>query len=538
MIPDILRGIARNLEFYATLVVCSFLLILEIFGLVEPQLLSSAILAVLMLLALGGIRDRAAELAVSRSLETLALNSARDGPVRWYMKREDATADMKADMSQHRQLVFFGVSHRQLEEYLRDAMSRGTTLPWESIEVYFAAQPIGEAYEGSRFGQHLRSARHAIASVLTDPTYRDRIPQFRAVRFYQQNGVATHTGCMFGANARAFSVIYAVHSAVRLHGDTHQGLTIRLTAVPGSGTNDHRFDHYADMYKILSQSSTSLGHFGPTVWNSSAREWGNYARQSEILPRSASIVANMISPPEGEIVLDVGSGTGDSACLLLKQHPHITLVVLDGSPQMIRALRSSLGDDDRVRIALCHLPDTDGSGIDIRDIRFATIVIHQSLTDLSASFGSLDELVMWIRNHLKVSGEVVVCEHNTVIETERPAGFESWQDPLRERLGVKLRKVHKPFLRTPSDPKAPRDVVAAFERYGFHLAEHRTEVLDLSYDERRRLWHVPAVMDSVVDVTRVPPDDVRQVVDEAIAELRGQRTMPRTAVIWRFILAP
>lgn len=538
-LSTLLMSLGHNLELYATIVVCAFLLALKILHAVEDDWIFSAILVTLMLLALGSLRDRAGEKALHQSLEKIASKRNGEDALRWYTRRSEATTDMLADMDNFPHIVFLGISHRHLGSYLRDRLQHpGGPLPWESLEVYFASRVLGEAYEGRDFHRNLLGARQEIAALLTDPAYRSRLPTLRSVAFFQHDGFATHTGSMFGRSPQELAVIYSVHSAVHLHGDTHQGLTIRLSVKPGVGFKDGRFDHYVGIYRALSKSAVRLGVFVPSIWDSSAEQWSQYARQSGVLVHGARIVAEMMSPQAGDSVLDVGSGSGDSASTILERHPGVSMVLLDGSPQMVRLLRSRFHGEPRVRFALCHLPSLDGSSVDLGQDRFSFIVLHQSLSELVKSLGSLEELAMWCGRWLRAGGQCLLSAHNTVVATDKPKGFENWKDPFRMELAKRLKRTrYKQYVQEGPHMIAQGDIEAAFKSHGFTLEERRQEVIELDFEERRRLWHVPAVMDTLVHAGTTNSNEINGLVDDVVDLLRGQKTMPRTVVFWRFSLA-
>src|SRR5208283_2798812 len=200
-----------------------------------------------------------------------------------------------------------------------------------------------------------------------------------------------------------------------------------------------RFDHYNGIYRLLCDSSRRLGVFAPSTWDRSAKAWADYARQSKVELRSMETAAGMAPTGRGDSILDIGSGSGYAAAVMAQRNPEASIVLLDGSPQMVGLLRDRYASDARVRIALCQLPPNDWEDIDFREERFSVIVIHQSLGDLIAAFGSIGEL-------------------------------------------------------------------------GFTLKDRRLQVIEMNYEDRRRLWQVPAVIDSMIEVREVWNSDFPAIV--------------------------
>ena len=528
-----IKSLGHNLELYATVAVCTLLLIMKLLHIVDEHWVQSAILVTLLLITIGSLRDRSYENELRQRVEDIALSAGKDLGLRWYTHRSEATADMLADIDSFKHLVFVGVSHRQLSAYLLERLQapRFSALPWESIEIYFASRVVGEAYEGTLFSGNLLTARLNLACLLTDPQHAERIPHLRRVAFFQQASVSTHTGSLFGASDKEIQVIYAVHSTVFLHGDTHQGLTMRLSVHQGSKKADVRFDYYERAYRTMQQSSDRLGAFSRSVWDISARPWLEYARSSEVLSGSARHLAGMLKPASGDLVLEVGAGCGETAQAILDAHPGVSMMLLDGSPQMIKVLRDRFGGTSRVHLALCRLPPIDKCAIDVNEARFKCIVIHQSLGDLLQAFGGFDELASWIRSSLQPDGEILITAHNTLMQIEPPEGFAAWADPLRAEIIRRLKKSGRPTHQVAAKFQK-EDLLNAFQRHGFKLLAEQQQTFEVTYEERRRLWHIPAVIKSICDEIESTQHHV--IVDEAVDALRGARTMPRTVVYLHF----
>ena len=132
----------------------------------------------------------------------------------------------------------------------------------------------------------------------------------------------------------------------------------------------------------------------------------------------------------------------------------------------------------------------------------------------------------------------MVAAHNTLVVTDPPTGFTNWTDPFRAALAKTLRKNrYKLWPANPCHMIRQELIRDTFEKHGFCFSERRQEVIELNYEERRRLWHVPAVMGSMIDMDERGITNADDFVDNVVESLRGQQTMPRTVVFWRFTCA-
>jgi hypothetical protein len=287
-------------DLYLTLLVATLLAVIHYFHLiVSDKEIPAAVLGVLVLLTINSLRHRRKIEALHAKIDflrkaqeetaQLVAGTAEESGVHWYVRRSDAEQDMCNDLRRYRRIVFIGVSQGSLADHLRTALTHHSRaeLPWQSIEVYFAAPEIGSLYQGN-FAINVRRSRQAIAACLTDPSYGSVLPVFKGIQFFQSRQPADHGGSMFSSDRTGagdeFEVIYVVHSRLNaIH--LEDAITTRFEAVPqtskssGSVSIVHsaRIRHYIEAYRNLHSRSLSLGCFQKSIWDDSAEKWSRFA---------------------------------------------------------------------------------------------------------------------------------------------------------------------------------------------------------------------------------------------------------------------
>jgi predicted O-methyltransferase YrrM len=548
-VEQVMRHIRREVEIYAAFLVCLTLLGMEIFHSVGQESVDSAILVVLMLIVIGSLKDRNNVDGLRQHVDALRqhLDQRTEGSgVRWYARRREAEADMLADMGKYSHIVFIGVSQRSLADYLSDVLGkvdRGNTLPWRSLEVFFASAQVGEIYEGRTYEENSRKARQDLAFLLTDPRSSARIPGFDCIQFRQYDRFLGHSGSMFAnrqaaLNTGEFEINYVVHSRL-LRSELRDGLTIRLAAIPAAtaDTSHHaRLQYYGDLYRSLHNNSRSLGTFRRSLWDESAQEWSRYAQSSHVLRGSMSRLVELAAIREPEKVLELGAGSGETSEILARAMNGSEITLLDGSPQMLRIAREHLEAEAHVKTVLCRLPEDDLSGIDLAGKMFSLIVIHQAFPELVSAFGTIENLASWCRQKLEPNGRVIIEAHNTVIETKPPPRFENWPDPFLPTLIEEIKRHRR--IRSIELQRGIfriRDVEASFESQKFKTASKDVSPpFELSMAERQRMWRVPAVLGSIVDLKSGNIDELMDVFERVAAETVHCETMPRTSTYLTF----
>ena len=467
--------------------------------------------------------------------------------LRWYATRDSATLDMQREMLTHRNLVFLGISHRMLASYFRQVidMAGDGYLPWRSIEVFFASEEVGEAWEDKGFHGNLLESRQKIASILAG---RDNIPRLRELVFRQCTRPLGYGGCMLdafedgAASAKRSRDIFVVNHLPTKGGDTKNSLTLRIqrreSARHCRGQAGAVWCAYRDAHGIVSGRASQLGTFTPSLWDASCQEWVGFCTSYAGMSQSMGWLLKLADLKGNERVLDVAAGTGHVSRAILDKLPDGHLTVLEGSAGMLEVCKGTLGKGERVRYALCQVPSTPESEVDIRGERFEVIFCHLSLSVFIQEPSSLSGFVRWCARHLERGGRVIINAHNGALALPAVSGYEGWEDPLRDSFkAIATREGLRDALRLRSARKATEaEVEEAFKSSGFEVAGKRPDTSGITMYDRGKLWRTPAILDAFIDVRKVGIAAARKIVDAAVASVQHRDTMPRQVVSWVFRL--
>ena len=176
-------------------------------------------------------------------------------------------------------------------------------------------------------------------------------------------------------------------------------------------------------------------------------QWSEFATESRILDRSMEHLLEVADLKRDETVLELGAGSGETSRRLDRG----LVTLLDASPQMVIRARRLFLEMPHVHVALCDLPEYDINHIEFRNWPYSTIIIHQSFQDLAHAFdNNLRRLANWCSERLTPNGRMMIAAHNSIVETERPDRFETWDDPFPHVLSREIRRnrILRPRLRS------------------------------------------------------------------------------------------
>ncbi len=455
--------------------------------------------------------------------------------ISWFVERDSARPDMQKVWKKYAYLGFIGLSQVSLTTYLRQVISSGKSLPWESIDIFFASDKVGEIYEGAAFASNIRQNRQLIAAELTDPANTGQLEHLKEIRFLQMDTVgAEYTGSVYGQSRENPEVFYVVLLSPGPFRETKKALTFRVDRDGTEVWNPaHRavLEHYQLGFSRIHTHSLSLGAFRPSIWDQSAAEWSSFCEHSALMSQEMSGLIEFAGQVKGKDVLDLGCGSGEMSKLLLRKGV-LRLVALDQSPQMLRLAKQQLGYVPNIKYALCRVPTKDREDLDFEGQQFHMIVLHQVLPAMASDKASLTTLAQWCLPYLKPGGVVALAAHDSIVELDHLI----WGDPFRVQLRA-LFELNPQMVNKlkPSGPKLRTDdITSAFIEAGFRLDKFEIRTLHNTMADRARMWNVPVVLDSFVDVNSVGLREARVLSHKAAQIVQGNHTKDRTVGYWLF----
>jgi len=457
----------------------------------------------------------------------------------WFIPRDSAGPDMHRVWRMQQYLGFIGLSQESLHKYLEEELSRGRPLPWQSIDVFFASDDLGEIFEENQFRSNIRRNWHNIATKLTEPSHAKLLAGLKEVRFYQMDNItAGYTGSVYGTSRESPTVFYVVLSLPKEQGVTQKSLTFRVDQDGTESWNSARkavLEHYREGFQLILERSRLLDVVRPSVWDLSAMDWNVFCRESPVMDAEMMGLIDIAGQVGGRTVLDVGCGTGELSKLLLRSAPR-RVVALDRSPQMLLLAKQQLPYSGAIHFALCNVPTSCGENpernLDLEDQRFQLIFLHQVLPPVASDRESLVALANWCRSRLAPDGKIALAAHDGAVKIDK----SPWDDPFRNQLAAlaKANPALLPHLRRPQSKLDPEEVESAFMEAGLTLTATADKRIGVTMNDRALLWHVPAILDSFVDVRAVGVKEAQKLAHEAAALVSAKPTKQRAVRYWIF----
>lgn len=491
---------------------------------------------------------------ILRRFTHILKNSWKNPYVVWFAKRNKAESDMIKSLKRYSYITFIGITNKQLDGYMRKCFNdERSVCKWKTIDIYFASDEVGVTYAGGEFLNRLKKSRQDIAMTLTSPRNRNFFPYLENVNFYQYTSPIGFSGSFYGTSKDNLKVIYIVESTPGQK-NINDAITIKIE---DNGIKQSTHMAVLNCYKTslthLSMHRNELGSFKYSPWDESAESWKSFCDISTIMKEEMngliSVALKIIPTIEDLDIIDIACASGNTSKLLLNHNPK-SLTIVDSSPRMIKQAKKVLGNERKVCFALCKVPTFSRQNIDIEKKKFDIIVLHQALPALANDRDSLLNLAIWCYRILNDGGVVLLAAHNTTIAGIDPKPV--YEDKFREALRAIIEKNEslKNILREPpsiSTPKPPimssRLIKEVFTNKrnnnkhkgaGFSLVHFETKEINVTMDDRLKMWRCPAVANSVIDVSKIDDETLQKLINETGEKVAGKDTKSRMVGYWVF----
>lgn len=459
--------------------------------------------------------------ALEHDLLTLAKPAS---PREFWLSRTEATPSMQTDMLTACDLAFLGISNSSLAGYLHEtikaAQEQQRILPWRAVQVYFADDDQGAAWEGSEFSDNRTNAILEIWGVLRSAAIDSpqklgsaTLPFLKRVSFRVCSGRSYFNGSLFRAPQDylvaedEFPVIYVVFNIPTPQANAKDSATLRLHSKTRDLVARQYHETYSKAYETVSGSSLRLLDRSPhDIWDMSAGAWFNFESNALLPGTNHSIyVESMIRLAKfscvmpDDYLIDIGCGTGQASIALARLVTEGELTLVDSSPEMIRKAKMLFDEQFPGRVRCIPMDIVHGLELVRPKQGFDKAITHLSLQWIINRSFSLQSFARVLGGALRPDGEVTIALHNTALMDSQFAYPPNWVDPLRESLKEKARERGYLLTNEPTSTVFTQPQIrTAFERSGFKQVAKGRVSLPRTMADRLLLWGVPAVLSSIV----------------------------------------
>ena len=154
----------------------------------------------------------------------------------------------------------------------------------------------------------------------------------------------------------------------------------------------------------------------------------NYERiqriREEFLPDS--VVLDFVKPSPGDVILDLGSGTGHFSLLFSRSAENVTVYAVDGSDKALTIMKNNLKEADRKRV---H-PVLSDVCAEFKDSTFNKVFLSTVFHDLDCQ----KALLTWLHRDLPENGALIFVEFHKHSEIGPPDNIKIDQENLRNMV--------------------------------------------------------------------------------------------------------
>ena len=457
-----------------------------------------------------------------------------------FCDRDDATPLMIKDLKKYKHLAFIGVSHKKLHEYLEKVikLNKEKTLPWESIMVFFATHELGKMWEPNDFENSIKQSKINLVNILFDENYKKIIPNLNTVQFRQCKSTykfSGFSGCFLGNeiydnNDINLQVIYSTNH-LPISSQTENSWTIRLKL-----KTDPLFKEFEKSFNKIRTEAEIICDIKFSLWEWSTEEWNNFVKNYKHFEEGIDNMLNELDM-NNKHILDVGSGTGNVAKYLIDKFPQAKLTLVDASANMLREAKKTIGN--KASYELFHLPSvTSDYFIRKNKEKYDYIISHLSLQSIINNSDELSSFVSNCNNLLKNNGYVVLAIHNSYdIQLEQQS---IQNDKFRIDLINEIEKIkgdgsnNKTEKRNLGSLINARSISKIFEERHFEQIYFNEFGLPFTMPDRKRLWEIPAVLNSLVSIEVIGVNKGKEMVKKASEKNETFETADRKMMIFHF----
>lgn len=453
-----------------------------------------------------------------------------------FCDRDDATPSMIKDLKKYKHLAFIGVSHKKLHEYLEKVikLNKEKTLPWESIMVFFATHELGKMWEPNDFENSIKQSKINLVNILFDENYKKIIPNLNTVQFRQCKSTykfSSFSGCFLGDeifdnNDINLQVIYSTNH-LPTGSQTENSWTIRLKL-----KTDPLFKEFEKSFNKIRTEAEIICDVKFSLWEWSAEEWNSFVKNYKYFEEGIDNMLNKLDM-NNKHILDVGSGTGNVAKYLIDKFPQAKFTLVDASANMLIKAQDTIGN--KAIYELFYIPSVTANYFTENNLnKYDYIISHLSLQSIIHNPEEFSCFVSECNRLLKSNGCVLLAIHNSYnIQLEQDKTQDIFRNDLKNEI-EKAKEKCKTEENNLSSLINEEKICETFEKKYFEQIYFKKFKLSFTMLDRKRMWEVPAVLDSLVSIEKIGVSKGKAIVAIASEKNKFYNTPEREMMVFHF----
>jgi len=356
------------------------------------------------------------------------------GDVLLFENRDDAKTSFLFDIKNSKDLIFYGINHISIKQYLIDALSKDNFIPfWEKMYFYFANNQYGRIFNREHESLIIKNVI-SISSYLSEKRMRGELQHLKEVYFYQCKDTYHFGGSFFKHDNKKANVIYLVlYFPNIINFNSNDSITLKIKQGKTS-----LYDKSEKSFQYISEKKDELykiDFFNDyDFWDKSVDSLFELQTRQLFYDKIKIDFFDFCSINSQDDILDLGSGTGFLSKYITEQINNIKITLVDKSSAMLNKSMEVLSEYKNINYLLKDIRCDKILYGAFEKSKFSKIIIFYAFQYFVLNINDIEYFALKLKQSITENGEVIIMLHNSFIKDKKNKMQKKWIDPIRKTI--------------------------------------------------------------------------------------------------------